>query len=715
MQLKWIWPIAVLMLSFLSPNKLGGVKFIPIYEALVIRAQKSSPPHIAFEEVNNFSKNTANKNWSYMDSVPATQLVAGGGISKSLAPAKIKTQRLVLNELVITKKPELVQALVQHEEWKKEFNQTLNSKQQQIIAQAQIKSEVLDQDWSVPDWSTEVEKKLVEAGYMKPGSQIVESTETIKKPKVYVAGTDALGQTRDRIPQGSTEVVRGQASGSESRTDNSPANGFLGTTKNISGPIEITGGLAVTNDHYIEVRRTNEGVAREIGRVDLQKGTYNIAVQEPSGSIEAKLVDRAGKILGEGSIRIARLDTNRGDILGPKLKILPHESVMGFASDFYKNKTDNSAPPKTIATLLKGVEEMNVTKDGRISMEKMAKGSSTVLRVAAPRYMQTASLVTSGEEFNAPMFPTSMIQALKEIVNSEKIVALTDTSIQEQLGTVVWGKVSQDTKAISGIKVHLEGNEELLPIYFNQFMLPDPKLAETTENGLYVFIDVSEGFQSLVAMRGESIFGYQNVVVEVGSVALADIENSIKIESVPMRIFDAFTGTALAANVTLQSIEHEIEVTDGSSVLLLPQVNRVGLIRAVVHGNDYLPARFIYNDKDSFIHLPMVQWSWLTNIKTFLKINDTADTGIVVGFVPDENFEVYIAGYDKFETQNIVYFDMQGKILQNTTGIAGGGFILYNVPADTHELVVVGAKTQKIYSKVLPVDVNTLSVLSFRE
>jgi len=58
---------------------------------------------------------------------------------------------------------------------------------------------------------------------------------------------------------------------------------------------------------------------------------------------------------------------------------------------------------------------------------------------------------------------------------------------------------------------------------------------------------------------------------------------------------------------------------------------------------------------------------------------------------------------------------MQGRILQNHKGIAGGGFILYNVNEDTQEVVVVGTRTQKIYSRVVPVDPNSLSVLNFRE
>lgn len=691
LQLKRIWPIAILGFLALSPSELGGLKFLPIYEALTIRAQKTAPPYIAFDEVNNFAQTSAQQDeWSQLEASASIPLLADGK-TKNFSVRKIQTQKIVLNEMVIQKKPEIVYA---------DVAQGLSPQQKRRLEEAQAKSDVLEQDWNLPTWSDEAQKVLAEAGYTEKNNRLIPPRSTHPEPqRIFVAATDANGQQKTEISHSEVYTV---ADNDISRTSG----------RKISGPLEITGGLAVTNEHYIEVRRTNEGVAREIGRVDLQKGTYNINVDETSGSIEARLVDKAGKILGEGSVRLARMDLNQLNVLGPKLKIEPHANFAGLVSNFYQNKADNSTPPKTIATLMKGAEELSVGKDGHIAMEKMARGSSTVMRAAAPHFMQTAAVVFSGEEFSAPLFPVSMIQALREIVTNQRQALSSDDS----LGAVVWGKVTQDGKPVSGIQVQMEGDEEgVQAIYFNQFMLPDPKLTATSKNGLYAFIDVEEGFQSLLATRGESIFGYQNVVAENGSVALGDIENTIKIESVPLRVFDAFNGSPQPARVTLQSIDHELDVAEGTSVLLLPQVNRMGLIRVTPESNDYLPARYFYNDKDTYIHLPLVSWSWLANIKSYLKISDQTDSAIIVGFTPGEDFEVYLAGYDNFDRHNVVYFDMQGRILQINHGIAGGGFILYNVPADTHEVVVVGAKSEKIYSKVLPVDPNSLSVLSFHE
>ncbi len=689
MQLKWIVPIAILVATLLSPSKLGGLKFVAIYDALTIRAQKTAPPYIAFEEIFG-SDSFENNDWDRFEKIQSTPLIAGGGLSQSFWPTKITAQKIVLEEMTISKQPAIVY---------EDLSRDLNPQQRRILAAAHEKSEVLSEDWSLPTWSDEVDHAMAQSGYTYQNGSYQSSQPSRSSSKVYVAATNAQGETKSEVP--ASEVSK--------HTELS----FLEATKQkqISGPLEITGGLAITNEHYIEIRRSSEGVAQEVGRVDLQSGMYSINVNEPIGSIEAKLVDKAGKILGEGSVRLSRVDLASIQIKGPKLKIEPHSNFSGIVSNFYRNKTDDQAPARAIATLVKGADEINVPRDGHISMSKIAKGSSTVLRAAAPKFMQSSSIVFSGNEFNLPMFPETMMTAMRDIVSTQQQVSLNSEGLQ----TVVWGRVLLDGKSVSGIKVQLESEPQAIAIYFNQFMLPDPKLSSTSENGLYAFLDVSEGMHSVLATRSDSLFGYQNVVVENGSVAVADLENTMRVESVPVRVFDAFGGTPQDAELTMQSMDQEINVSKGSVVLNLPQINRMGMIRVTPENSSYLSARYFYNDKDAFIHLPLVSWNWLSTIKSYLKIDDTADSGIIVGFVPDENFEVYLAAHDNFNPKNIVYFDVQGRILQTKNGIAGGGFIMYNVPSDIHETVVIGNRSQKVYSKVLPVDTNSLSVLTFRE
>lgn len=677
MQPKRFLPLAVIAGCLCWSSHVGGLKFVPIYEPLTIKAQKNSPPHIAFEEL--LESESATSEWAKFENIKPQLLT----IEKATTAQPLFAKKVELPEMVFKKSVETVVS-ADSNEWMND----LSPKQSRRLQEAQRRSEILGENWSGKSWAESAKEVLEKSGVL--GARSTPS-------KVYVSAIDSAGQARRDVPRGGVEF---------------PAEHSLvekSGTQSIVGPLEITGGLAVTNEHHIEIRRSDEGVLKELGRVDLHKGLYKIEVSETTGSVIARLVDKDGKTLGEGSFRIGRLPATQAKALqGPKLKIEPHPAFAGVVTSAYSFGANDRAPAQTRVTFIKGASEVVAKKDGYVAMDNVVKGSTTVMRAAAPKHFQTASIVISGEEFKSSLYPEPMIQALLKIVEQQRMQS------EEGAPTVIWGRVSLDGKSLSGIDVIVESEPDLQPIYFNQFMLPDPTLKATGENGLFAFVNVSAGFHSLLASRENSIFGYKNVVAEEGSVAQGDVESTIKSEVIPVRIYDAFSGDAHSAAVTMQSLGTDLEVNDGVTTVSLPKLNRSGMARVQPEGTDYVAARYLYNDMDEFVHLPLVRWSWLTSIKAYLRIDDNPNAGFVVGFVPDEDFEVYLAGYDNFDPRQIVYFDMQGRVLQNGKGVAGGGFILYNVPEDTHEVVVLGNRTRKIYSRVLPVDSDSLSILTFR-
>ncbi|MFS4458974.1 hypothetical protein [Bdellovibrio sp. HCB2-146] len=706
------------------------MRFIPIYEPLVVKAPKNSPPHIAFEEV--LSKDTLNSEWNEIAKKASVQL----GSAQTLAP--LFAQRVVLPEMLVQKTVERIptqqiasgsnpesgasadNASLSGGNSEYAWVDSLPSTQVSRLQEAQRRSEVLSQDWSVPTWSDMVRETLEKSGALAESNK---PNAPVGNNRVYVAATDSAGNKRESLPSSRVEVPTEEEkannpNNSQSNSDSSDV-GFLpsemdigkeGQNKTVEGTIEITGGLAVTNDHHIEIRRSDEGVLKELGKVDLSQGTYRIQVEDTAGSILARLVDRDGKIMGEGSYRLSRVPVQTGTKLaGLPLKIAPQPSFAGVLTSAYNSRPTETAPPKTLVTLVKGENEIVVKKDGLVSMDHVTKGSTTVMRTAAPNHLQTAALVVSGSEFKTQLYPESMIRAFQEILSQQRMQSF------EGAPTIIWGRASLDEKPLAGITVEVEGNDALQAVYFNSFMIPDPNLKATSENGLYAFVEAPLGFQSLLAKRGDQFFGYQNVIVEENSVAQGDIESSKRTDPLPIRVYDAFNAEPRAATITLQSLPEEISVEKGQGTVTLPHVNRMGLMRVVPEGADFVAAQYSYNDQDDFIHIPLIHWTWLNAIRTYLKISDMPSVGTVVGFVPDENFEVYLAGYEKFDTQNIVYFDMQGRILQTGKGIAGGGFIIFNTPDDTHEVVVMGTRSQKMHSKVIPVDASSLSVLTFRE
>ena len=716
-QLKRLIPLAVAVGMIAWSSKLDGVKFIPIYEALTIKAQKNSPAYVAFEELIE-----ARKPASEFEAIAKKKSIQLGE-DKSSAP--LFSQKVVLTEMVLKKTPEPIPAtnaeaaagrlMASESSTDTQWIEQLPKKEQARLREAQERSEVLDQSWSEPSFSEKAKEVLEKSGVLV-GTTIRTPTLSTTGSKVYVAATDNSGHIRTE-PSRPQVVIPGQSpiSGDgvsrvlSEKTLLDETSSVQGVRR-IVGPIEITGGLAITNEHHIEIRRNDEGILKELGRVDLVQGTYNIDVEETSGSVVARLVDKDGKILGEGSFRLNRVASNNSNYLqGPKLRVEPHPDFSGAVASIYDSKANTSAPKDTRVTFVKGVSDVAVKKDGLVSMDNVTKGSSTVMRAAAPKYLQTSQIIVSGQEFKASLYPTSMIAALQDIVAQQRAQSF------DGAPSIIWGRVALDGKPLSGIDVSDETDPSLQPIYFNSFMIPDPNLKTTGENGLFAFVSVAEGFHSLLATRSDAILGYSNVVVEENAVAQGDIDGTIKIESVPLKVFDAFTGEPQTAAITMQSLPDEVNVENGMKTLSLPHLNRVGLMRVHPEGSDYVAARYVYNDSEEFIHVPLIKFTWLSAIKNYLRLDDSPSGAIVVGFVPDEDFEVYIAGYDNFNPRNIVYVDMQGRILQNRKGMGGGGFILYNVPEDTHEIVVIGSKSQKIYSRVIPVDANSLSVLTFRE
>ena len=125
-----------------------------------------------------------------------------------------------------------------------------------------------------------------------------------------------------------------------------------------------------------------------------------------------------------------------------------------------------------------------------------------------------------------------------------------------------------------------------------------------------------------------------------------------------------------------------------------------------------MPINYIQDARLDHVHIPAISEAWLSAIQTRLQLNDQTNSGTVIGFVPDLDYEMYIIseGYDR---KQIIYFNQSGEITAEPT--RGGGFILFNVPAGAQEIVVQEKKTERIYSQVHIVKTSQTSVSHFIE
>lgn len=710
MRLKRYTPLLVVALLTCYSSSIKSLKFLPFFEPLVIKAIKNSPPHIVFEELYQNSGQPVDIESSHHQVVQLNS-------EKSNRPLFAK--RIQLAEMVVHAPLENISHIARVDDETpsdRSWIQDLSQKQLKRLEEAEYRGLETDSNWSGKTWSDHA-KKVVESSQREPA---MAKSSTVEVYKIDEAGRKvrevplAEVRIRDPLSYGQSKSQPNHTSSGRSVApmptleERGELPGFMetasGTQVTISGAIEITGGLAVTNEHHIEIRRREEGIIKELGRVDLVKGIYNIEVERASGEILARLMDRSGAVLGEG---IARLNSATSKMIQEKIRIEPNVEYAGVIAGIYNSSPLKLAPNFTRATFIKGAEDVAVKADGHVRMGNIAKNSFTVLRTSAPQHLQTVKIVNAGKEFKAEIFPESMIKALRDIIENQRGLVLADNF------PVIWGQVKEGEKTLAGVTVQLETDSSIEAIYFNAMMLPDAQLKQTSENGYFAFVGVSPGMHSLLAEQGKNI-SYVNAIAEESSVAHVDIEFAKKKETIPLRVYDAFSGNPAVSTVAIQGLDDEVVVENGTQSVTLPYLDRMGLIYTRPMNTDYVATKFIYNDTDAYIHLPLVKWDWLNSIRNFLRISDQPSAGSVIGFVPDEDFEVFVAEEPHFDSQNIVYFDMHGKILQGRKGIAGGGFILFNLPSDIQEVVVIGSRDNKIQSKVIAVDPASISTLIYR-
>lgn len=456
---------------------------------------------------------------------------------------------------------------------------------------------------------------------------------------------------------------------------------------NLVGPIEISGGLAVTEKNHIEIRRIHVGIAKELGIVDLHSGEYKINVDEFSGIVAAHLLNDSGVVLGEGIIFLNNLKPSDKRTSGPKIEIRPAPQFNISYNDAYKRKTSQK----------------------QIYQEPAQKGSTTLVKGQDDDHLPTNVLATTTiEEQSAPLFPTSMIKAFYELTTSQR---LTDSELSRL--RLVWGKVKLDNQPIAGISVEIETQPWARAIYFNELMIPDVHLKTTSSNGIFVFLDVDDGYHSLLAKRGSSFFGFNNIIIEPGAVSYTEITTSIKKNTLEINTFDAFSGQPVETNVSLQSLPNTFLAERGQARIYVPQQNTVGQGVCSPITDEYLSAKYFYSESFDHANFPLIKKQWLEKIKNLAKINVIPGHGLIVGFSPTEDYKVYWQEpLDKNDPAQILYFDYQGNLTNTNEGAAGGGFIIFNIKPQTTEIAILNKVSQKIFSQVVPVTSNSLTILT---
>jgi hypothetical protein len=482
----------------------------------------------------------------------------------------------------------------------------------------------------------------------------------------------------------------------------------------ISGVIELRGGLAWLADTSVDLRHFEDGVASEAGNFDFKTGQFNIKVDQSRGVLVAKLLNhRTGEVVGQGITRLSEIPpqvSKTGEIKNWKIPLYPlTTSFEGRVLSAY-SYDKHIEPVKDAKIELDPVEiSIQAETDGKYRLEEVAASSTLLVRAQAPDYWTSQVLLAPGQSEPTLLFKNKMMSAFWDIVRQNA-----GDSLFPDTGSVVWGRVAFNGDAVGGLVIESENNPTARVIYFNRLAIPDPNLKATTENGLFAIVDLEEGFQSLVAKKNDQYWGHANTIVSPGAISVVDLKQTSNRALVDLRVFDGLEGTPVPAQITMQSLPESFVVDQrGFSTVWLPVLHRLSFLRADP-GEGYEPSLHTYIDSSDHVYVQAVRSDWINQVRTSSRIDDSTNTGRIVGFVQDDDFEVFLPGVENFSTANIKFFDSAGRVIQSDHGVAGGGFAIFNVPTGPQAIVVLGKKHNKLYTQVTASDERSVSVLSFK-
>lgn len=654
------WIFSALLPSFIFEAPVGYSN-----EAIKIKSTQTSAAYLAFQSVQNKSD------------IVEESLAANEVVSLQSNTFFYRSERNTASINQLEEKPNTVDESAPTIREMIGEGEHLSNREKNRIELAERRSHFLENTYTEKSPYQELSERLAIAK-KEVDSQLERQSNSEHHPQIYIAATTPDGKTVTYDPKsahGADVVMK-------------PQNDDL----SLSGNIQFEPGLGLNNNSHIELRRWQNGVPQEMGLVDPLRGTYAITLPSLSGSLVARVFDDNGTIVGEGT-RSIREGNKNIIIKASRHAVKTHTTEYG-----------NDKPVQTMMEVSTG-ENSKSSPLGSASIQNIAMGSQVVARFSAPKYYPTNTLMRAGFDVGVQLFKESTVQALRSL-SEEKMLE----SRFAQNGSIIYGIIESNGKPVSGARVELEDLEGVHPIYLGSALLPDSTLQETSESGVFVFFDIPEGMHSIVAKVSGKYISHINVVNQEDVLTMAKLETSKNKNTIEVKAFDPFSGQPLPTRLTLQSADNSIFAADGFTSFEVDAIDRLSLLEAQTV-DSYEVVEGVYNDTDSEVLLPIPQSQWLNQIVTEKRISIAPDTTKIVGFVTGDDFDAFLAGAETYAKENIVYFDLHGNVIDH--GVAGGGFILFNVPEGAQSVVLVPKSSKNLSTRIVPADIGRSTVVNF--
>lgn len=484
--------------------------------------------------------------------------------------------------------------------------------------------------------------------------------------------------------------------------------------------------LALTDKHFIDVRRFEEGIPKEVAQVNLVNGTFSINLQSTKGVIIGRLTSKGGGVDGEGRIAVLDLmSSSHPKLILKKNPTAPYKPISAYGNDwggtptmpttgssenknnrrgYSKNSSDTStnhtkqnsnngfSPTMMLAGTPPNIPTEDITKNSASNDDTSMKlfnndfepSSEFVLEANAAYHRPTVAISNISTRSQISLLPDRMINGLSEILLEQ------DISLNFDRGdSLIWGVIKDQGRPVEGATV-LAG-QGARTSYFGGFYLPDQTRTKTSENGMFSITLSQPGWNELFVELADGRRIRVNTVVFSGKITQVDIDAPKGITPLTLRSFDAFTGDPLRTNLQIQQLDQPIDTGfEGTAMIDVPKTNNLSFV-LVSPEAPYEKIRLSYTQLEDYLHIPLFTKNWMDEFRTYLKISDEPQTGNVVGFIQGDDFTVEVQNKDS--SSKVAYFDQQGRF--SNQGIAGGGFILFNLEEDQVNLTLLSKRNNK--------------------
>lgn len=475
----------------------------------------------------------------------------------------------------------------------------------------------------------------------------------------------------------------------------------------LTGQIEMTGGLAfVGRETPIVVQRVYNGQTFEKGTIWPTEGKFEINVDQPLGTLVAELYTRDGRILGRGELSLLQLrdlvnKNRRVDDL--RIALHPTTDIASLRAITDYTPTASAAPIREARIEIESYTDAQpVNADGIVREANLDATSTFVARASARKHWSSVIVGQAERPQDIRLFSDSLIEALINLGSSGS----DQNEAREQ--SIVWGQITRGGEPVPGAQVEMAGLYQ--PIYFNEAYLPDPNLTATGKNGLFAFLKVRAGVQALRVKRANHLFPAQIFPTEEKHVSYVELELREKIVS-QVRVMDMLDlGRPVQAQLRLVGGETSLRL-EREAVLEYTVAGDAFMVEADA-GPEFEISRVTLRGAPQMIPVPVIRREWLNQIATERGIPSSA-RGTIVGFVDQTGFTVEMTGYAPGETPRIVYFDAEGQVVPGSSGVAGGGFAIFNAPPGLQTVFIHPTAAREDFSQVVVAEPAFVQVLTW--